>query len=115
MTKSKIDINYINLLEIDTFRVVKDTKYSDAALATHNNLTEHWITHLCKDYLANKDHESESTGAFSSDEIKDGQCYYCKQRIPEPIMALWSMLEWDHAGDILYPENDTYPIMSGTL
>ncbi len=111
--KAKIDINYKTLLEIKTFRVVKDTKYD--AMSGNNNVTEHWITHLCKDYLANKDHESESTGAFSSDEIKDGQCYYCKQRIPDPIMALWSMLEWDHAGDVLYPENEQYPIMSGTL
>ena len=113
MSKDKMDIDYTNLLEIDTFRVVKDTKYD--ALAGHNNLTEHWIAHVCEDYLDNKEPESEPTGAFSADEIKDGACYYCKQRIPEPIMALWSMLEWDHAADVLYPENEQYPIMSGTL
>ena len=108
-TTPPLDTQYIDLLEIDTFRVVKDKEFPNAKRKGVNNLTEHWIAHMCTAYeeddVADLD---DKTGAFDSDEIKEGKCYYCKLKIPEAIVALWSMLEWESAGDILYTDNETY-------
>jgi len=117
-----LDTNFIDLLEIDTFRVVKDKDFANTIDNSRNNFTEHWISHLCKAYLENpeygEDSELEVTGAFDSDEIHEGRCYYCKLDIPEPIIALWSMLEWKDAADLLQPYKDepitTYKVSDGT-
>lgn len=106
----KFDNEYIDLLDIDSFRVVKDNDFPSAATEGRNNYTTHWIAHICDVYLEDKtdgeDSEKELTGILDSDEIKAGKCYYCKIPIPEPITALWSMLEWQEAGDILHPFQD---------
>ena len=102
--------SYIDLLEIDTFRVVKDENFDTHAQRGANNFVEHWIAHMCPEYERNKDHDIDQTGIFDSDEIRQGSCYYCKVRIPEPITALWSMLEWEDAGDILHDDSELYHI-----
>ena len=97
--------DYIDLLEIDTFRVVKDTSWSEVVPGGQNgrnNTVKHWIAHMCDEYIKNEDYDVDQTGAFDSDEIKIGRCYYCEAKIPEGIVALWSMLEWEAAGDILH-------------
>lgn len=101
-----IDTDYIDLLEIDGFRVVEDKNFSDNTKDNKSNFTTHWIAHMCEEYAkqkeADEDFSTSITGIFDSDEIHEGKCYYCKTSIPEPIIALWSMLEWQVAGDILH-------------
>lgn len=109
----KADANCTDLLEIDTFRVVKDEDYGQNRKRGANNSTKHWIAHMCKEYVDNEDHSTDQTGLFDADEIKEGSCYYCKTKIPEPIVALWSMLEWQAAGDILHKETSRmYPVQN---
>ena len=106
MSTPPVDSTYTNLLEIDTFQVVKDMDFPNASQRGRNNSTEHWISHMCDDYKSNKDtiegQEENITGVFSSDEILEGACYYCHIKIPEAITALWSLLEWETAGEILH-------------
>ena len=98
-----LDIDFTDLLEIDSFRVVKDEQYAGDPTRGQNNVTEHWIAHLCDAYLKDEDPEdTDVTGAFDSDEIFAGECAYCNADIPEAIIALWSMLEWEGAADILH-------------
>ena len=101
--------HYTDLLEIDTFRVVKDADFDNfdkTGAKVRNNTVKHWIAHMCKEYENNDDHETDPTGAFDSNEIRSGACYYCKAKIPEPIIGLWSMLEWEAAGDVLHGATD---------
>lgn len=113
--KETYDNQYINLLEIDTFLVVKDTDFDVSRQEGNNNSTPHWISHMCDKYLESKDDEGDSTAIFSSDEIHQGECYYCHEPIPEAIIALWSLLEWEDAGDILHaPEDEIYQVVEGT-
>ena len=101
--------HYTDLLEIDTFRVVKDTNFDDfdnSEGKIRNNTVKHWIAHMCDEYKRNDDHDIDPTGAFDSDEIRGGACYYCKASIPEPITALWSLLEWEAAGEVLHGDTD---------
>ena len=100
---------YTDLLEIDTFRVVKDANFNNfdkTGSKSRNNTVEHWIAHMCDEYKNNDDHEQDPTGAFDSDEIRSGACYYCKTKIPEAITALWSMMEWEAAGEVLHGDTD---------
>lgn len=97
-----MDFNYEDLLEIDTFRVVRDKDFSTDPHSDNNNFTQHWIAHICAEYLADEDPDTEPTGAFDSDEIKNGACAYCERLIPEGIIALWSLLEWEDAGHVLH-------------
>jgi len=103
---NQLDVQYTDLLEIDTFRVVKDEKFEEARQKGVNNFTEHWIAHMCNEYKNNEDHDADQTGIFDPDEIYQGHCYYCKAKIPEAITALWSMLEWADAGEILHGDED---------
>lgn len=103
----KYDTGYVDLLEIDTFRVVKDTKWAGDPRRGQNNYTEHWIFHVCDAYLTSErvaEHTADRTGAFDSEEISNGTCAYCGLDIPEPIIALWSMLEWEDASKILHSD-----------
>ena len=57
-------------------------------------------------------------GTFSEEEIREGACHYCKVKIPEPIIALWSLLEWEEAGDILHNDEnkpELYNVSPGTI
>ncbi len=108
MTKHKIqDEDYTNLLEIDTFRVVKDTKFKGNQQRGQNNVTEHWIAHMCDPYLNEEDGDNTPTGPFDATEINEGKCAYCHTEIPEAIIALWSLLEWEEAGDVLHSAPDS--------
>jgi len=101
--------HYTDLLEIDTFRVVKDTNFDNfdnTGGKARNNTVEHWIAHMCDPYKNNEDHDIDPTVAFNSDEIKEGACYYCKAKIPDAIIALWSLMEWETAGDVLHGDVD---------
>ena len=114
MSKNIEDDQYTDLLEIDTFRVVKDDKFAESAQKGCNNFTEHWIAHLCDAYL-NHDDTTECTGVLDAGEIMGGHCYYCKIKIPESVIALWSMLEWQEAGEILHNDrSDLYRVTPGT-
>jgi hypothetical protein len=110
------DSNYTTLLEIDTFRVVKDEKFDESPKKGRNNSTPHWIAHMCDAYKEHSDNPEDPTGAFDADEIRQGNCYYCKVKIPEPIIALWSMLEWEEAGDILHDDDqvELYNVIAPT-
>ena len=101
---AEIDNDYIDLLEIDGFRVVKDEKFKTAPQRGVNNFTEHWIAHMCQEYTDIEEDMADRTGALDADEIRQGACYYCKTKIPEGIVALWSMLEWESAAEILHDD-----------
>ena len=110
------DENYTDLLEIDTFKVVKDEKFNTADQRGANNFTEHWIAHMCDAYRETDEDAKDMTGTFDADEIRKGSCYYCKTKIPEPIVALWSMLEWKDAAEILHDDEqaELYNVIAGT-
>ena len=112
-----LDEDYTTLLEIDTFRVVKDEKFEVGRQKKTNNFAEHWIAHMCDAYSDSEDDATrdvdvtpdtitliDQTGVFDVEEIREGNCYYCKLKIPDPIVALWSLLEWESAGEILHKE-----------
>ena len=115
------DEHYTTLLEMDTFQVVKDEKFGGSRQRGQNNYAEHWIAHMCDAYRNSEDeHETatglDETGVFDSEEIREGKCYYCKSKIPDPIVALWSLLEWESAGQVLHKETPRmYQVMNKPL
>ncbi len=56
-----------------------------------------WVFHLCEDYERALP-ETTRIGLLSDNELWREQCTYCQLRVPEGLMALWKMMNWEKAG-----------------
>ena len=78
------------LFEQDTFALVEDpiAATKDTQVDIHS-----WIRHkLCTDSR----YAGEYYISLTDKELAKGQCVFCFKKIPDELMALWRLHNWDY-------------------
>ena len=77
------------------FQLVETVNHQDQGINRMGG--DSWVFHLCGEYQRALP-TSQPIGLLSDNELWRGQCAYCQLRVPEGLMALWKMMNWEKAG-----------------